>query len=171
MYLVTVTGTVSGMKMSKNYTNGETFAMFSGLMPATAYVVTVQTMFLGTLSTPATLSITTAAPSPKQVPSLGITGFSCRAMPMPNMKKKRSIMCSWTNGVTPYVMINLRIKCTAKPGSAFDGKNKNVRRMVKAGLTSWTENGFFMNARCKVIMNPAYSVGPGRRVVQVLEVV
>jgi hypothetical protein len=162
---------ISGMVQSKNYTNGETFAMFSGLNPSTAYVVTVQTMFLGTLSTAATLTITTAAPSPKQVPSLGITGFACRVQNIPGMKRKRAIACSWTNGVTPYTMINLRIKCTAKPGSAFDGKNKRVRKMLKSGLTSYTEGGFFPNARCKVIMNPAYSMGPGRRIVQVMEVV
>jgi len=92
-------------------------------------------------------------------------------MPMPGMKRKRSVACSWTNGVTPYTMINLRIKCMGKPGSAFDGKHRNVRRMLKSGLTSWTEKGFFINARCKVIFNPAYSMGPGRRVVQILEIV
>jgi hypothetical protein len=150
---------------------GETFAMFRGLQPSTAYVVSVQTIYFGTLSSAATLSITTNSPSPKQLPSLGITAFSCRSAPQVGNLKKRMINCSWTNGAVSYTTMNLRIKCTGKAGSAFDGKNRKLRVVVKSGASAHMEKGFFPNARCKVIMNPAYATGPGRRVVQVLEVV
>jgi len=170
-YLVTLTPVATGATQIKNFTNGETFAMFNGLQPSTQYVISVQTLYLGTLSSAATLTITTSAPSPKQQPSLGITAFACRATVMANQKKQRAVTCTWTNGVTPYTMINLRIKCTGKQGSAYDGKNRIVRRTLKAGLSTWVENGFFLNARCKVIFNPAYATGPGRRVVQTLEIV
>jgi hypothetical protein len=169
-YYVVLTGVVSGAKQAMNFSNGETFAMFTGLNPATAYTVTVQTLFMGTLSSAATMNIMTAAPAPKQMPSLGITGFSCRAAPSPTQKKKRNIICNWTNGATPYTRLNLRIKCTGKAGTAFDGKHKNVRRMLKAGASSHTEGGFFQNARCKIIANPGYASGPGRRIVQIIEI-
>jgi len=145
--------------------------MFTGLQPATTYILTVQTLYMGTLSSPATLTITTNTPSPKQMPSLGITAFSCRSAVMTGQKKKRNIMCTWTNGSIAYTIMNLRIKCTGKKGSAFDGKNRNVRTFIKAGASAHTESGFFPNARCKIIMNPAYATGPGRRVVQTIEVV
>jgi hypothetical protein len=169
-YYVTITGVVSGAKRALNFTNGETFAMFTGLNPATAYVVSVQTLFMGSLSNPATLNVMTAAPAVKQMPSLGITGFACKSMMSATQKRKRNVVCNWTNGVTPYVEMNFRIKCTGKQGTAFDGKHRNVRRMIKAGQTTHTEGGFFPNARCKIIANPSYSTGPGRRVVQIIEI-
>jgi len=169
-YVVTVTGQISGQKWVYNFTNGETFAMATGLQPSTAYVVTIQTLYMGVLSSPATITITTAAPGPKQVPSLGITGFSCRTTTVAGPKKLRGLTCSWTNGSVAYTAINLRIKCTGLVGSGQVGKHKHIKRMIKPGQTSWTEKGIFVPARCKVIANAAYSTGPGRRIVTTVNV-
>jgi len=170
-YVVTVTATATGAKTVYNFTMGETFVMVPNLQPATAYMVTVQTVYGGTISQPATLTITTAAAGPKQNPALGITGFTCAGKQIPGTpKRQRAIACTWTAGVTPYTFIYLRIKCTETAGSLHSGKHRRVRRTLKAGLTTWTEKGFQAPAHCKVIANAEYSTGPGRRIVQVINI-